>query len=344
MHPILTRPVYFFAYLSAWVPLGAMIAMLVSISARLVSSETIALVAPMTLVFAYTCLSPWYLCRSFPLRTTPLWKLFTHHTLAALLCSSAIIVLGRCLALLLSGMFPKLDVRFSAAVPVCAAVLFLIYELSIALHYVYLALQSSREAQVLAREAELRALRSQVNPHFLFNSLHSISALTTADPAKAREMCVRLSDYLRRSLKLGDRDAIPFDEELDLAEHYLDVEQVRFGKRLRVVRQIDPSCADCEAPPLLVQPLVENAVKHGISTLIEGGEITMTSRCAEGRMSFTVENPYDPDSRSARSNGIGLANVRNRLRARYGNAGALEIDSSDGRYRATLSFPCGHRA
>jgi len=215
----------------------------------------------------------------------------------------------------------------------------LLYLLSIALHYALFAVQSSREAEILAREAELKALKAQINPHFLFNSLHSISALTTLDPAKARDMAIRLSDFLRSSLRLGDRGTILFSEELALARTYLEVERVRFGERLRVVEDIATGCGDCEVPPLMVQPLVENAIKHGIATLVDGGEISMRARRSIDGMRFVIENPFDPEAPATHRNGIGLANVRNRLEARYGSAAHLEIEVDVNRYRVVLWMP-----
>jgi LytS/YehU family sensor histidine kinase len=154
-------------------------------------------------------------------------------------------------------------------------------------------------------------------------------------------MCIRLSDFLRSSLRLGERVTIPFREELALARNYLDVEQVRFGDRLRVVQDIDEGCGDCEVPPLLVQPLVENAIKHGIATLVEGGEISMRGRRSQERMRFTIENEFDPEAPSSRKTGIGLANVRNRLTARYGNDARIDVEVDGTRYRVVLSLPCG---
>jgi two-component system sensor histidine kinase AlgZ len=231
--------------------------------------------------------------------------------------------------------------RFRPAVPVLAGMISLVYLLSVALHYVLLAFETSQQAEVLSREAELKALKAQVNPHFLFNSLHSISALTATDPARARDMCIRLSEFLRNSLRLGERVSIPFGEELQLTKAYLDVEQIRFGKRLQVKQEFDPECADCEVPPLVVQPLVENAIKHGIATLIDGGEIAMTGRRWRDGMRFVIENPFDPDAPSTRRNGFGLRNVRNRLQTRYGNAARLEIQVEQNRYRVVLSLPGG---
>ena len=194
-----------------------------------------------------------------------------------------------------------------------------------------------------ASPAELKALKAQVNPHFLFNSLNSISALTAVDAAKARQMCIHLSDFLRNSLRLGERAVVPFAEELTLTRAYLEVEQVRFGSRLRVFQDFDDGCSDCEVPPLLVQPLIENAIKHGIATLVDGGEISMTGRRSREGVRVVIENPFDPDAPETRKSGFGLINVRNRLQARYGSAARLEIQVEENRYRVILSLPCETR-
>jgi len=339
MHPLLVSRTNFLLYLAAWIPIGAMLGLVLSMSAQLNWAETAAITLPLTLVLAFVCLSPWYSTRFLPLGATPIWKLMSNHLLAAMVLTGAVLLLARGLAASFSGGFPNLGARFRPALPVLGAMSILLYLLAIALHYALVAVQSSRQAEVLAREAELKALKAQINPHFLFNSLHSISALTTIDPAKARDMSIRLSDFLRSSLRMGDRGTILFSEELALARTYLDVEQVRFGERLRVLEDIEQGCGDCEVPPLLVQPLVENAIKHGIATLVDGGEISMRARRSSDGMRFVIENPYDPEAPSTRRNGIGLANVRNRLEARYGNAARMEIEVDANRYRVVLWLP-----
>jgi len=137
------------------------------------------------------------------------------------------------------------------------------------------ALNREMQALVIARDAELKALKAQINPHFLFNSLNSISALAGIDAVRAREMCVGLSDFLRNSLRMGEREVVPLSEELALADSYLGVEQVRFGARLRVEQAMEPGCETCLVPPLLLQPLVENAVKHGIASMVDGGTVRL---------------------------------------------------------------------
>src|SRR5579864_1809173 len=233
MHPLLSSRTNILLYLMAWIPLGTMLGLVLSMSAPINWRETAAITAPLSLVLAFVCLSPWYSSRFLPLGLTPVWKLLTNHLLAAVVLSSVVLMMARMLATALADMFPgpvnapPLDQRFRSAVPVLAGMSLLLYLLAIALHYVLLAVQSRREAEVLAREAELKALKAQINPHFLFNSLHSISALTAVDAGRARDMCVRLSDFLRNSLRMGERDTVPLDEEVRLASSYLAVEQVR---------------------------------------------------------------------------------------------------------------------
>lgn len=339
MHPVLQNKSSLLAYLAAWIPLGLMLGFVLSAAGDIPWTQSTVVTIPLTVVLAFVCLSPWYMCRTLPLESTPRGKLlFTYAPAAA--CASAIVLAVVHLVVWMESKFVAgLQIRLKAALPVLAAMICLIYILSIAFHYVLLAVESSRRAEILSREAELKALKAQVNPHFLFNGLNSVSALTSADPVKAREMCVRLSDFLRTSLRLGERTSIPFGEELALTRTYLEVEQVRFGQRLRVMQDFDAGCAACDVPPLLFQPLVENAIKHGVATLVEGGEIVMTGRRSSEGLRVVVENPFDPEAPASHKNGFGLASVRNRLHARYGNAAKLEIEVNQNRYRVALWMP-----
>jgi LytS/YehU family sensor histidine kinase len=286
-----------------------------------------------SVVLSFAAMSPWYLCKGLPLGTTQFWRLALNQLAAVIVASSVVLLVAR---------------EFSAAVlepignlPALAGMVSLIYLLSIAIHYAVLTAQASREAEILARAAELKALKSQLNPHFLFNSLNSISALTSVDAGRAREMCIKLADFLRTSLRLGECGAVRFSDEMELARMYLDVEQVRFGRRLRVSTYMDLECAEHEVPPLLVQPLVENAVKHGIATMAEGGEVSLRAEWTGAEIRFEIENPYDPEAPVVRSGGIGLKNVRDRLSAKYGSAARISIEPEIGKYKVTLRIPAG---
>ena len=338
MHPLLHNLRAALLYFAAWVPLGAILGLLISVAGSFTILETAAIIVPVTVILAFVCLSPWYACRALPLRSTAAGRLLGQHLLAAAVVSAAVLFVARIITGSLSDVRPELDKKFAAAEAVLAAMVAMIYLLSIAMHYVVIEAQTSRRSELLAREAQLRALKAQVNPHFLFNSLNSISALTAGDPLRAREMCIQLADFLRTSLRLGERPSIPFREEMELTRMYLGVEQVRFGRRLQVALDVEPACGDCEVPALVIQPLVENAVKHGIALLEQGGEVLMLGRMVREGLRFTIENPYYPLAPSSRS-GIGLANVRQRLEARYGNAARLEVEASEDVYRVTVLIP-----
>jgi two-component sensor histidine kinase len=183
-----------------------------------------------------------------------------------------------------------------------------------------------------AKEAELRALKSQVNPHFLFNSLNSLRALIDEDAPRARESVTRLANMLRYSLQSGQLETVPFDDELRIVEDYLALEQVRLESRLRVRWEISDAVRALALPPMLLQTLVENAVKYGISQRREGGEIVVTARVDGASFRIEVSNPGDlaaPASSSAAkagsSTGVGLRNASERLKLLFGDRARLSV-------------------
>ncbi len=192
---------------------------------------------------------------------------------------------------------------------------------------------------LLAREAELHALKSRIQPHFLYNSLNAVSALIGRDAGRAREMCVGLAEFLRKSLAAGERPSIRVGEELALARHYLDVERIRFGSRLIVEEDVDAAGEECLVPPLLLQPLVENAVVHGIATLVDGGTVRVEARRAGHRLRIVIENPFDPEAPARPRNGLGLRIVRERLNALYGADAIFAARKVEGRHLAIISVP-----
>jgi LytS/YehU family sensor histidine kinase len=200
-------------------------------------------------------------------------------------------------------------------------------------------MEEYQRAALEARDAELRALKAQINPHFLFNCLNSVFALTASDPAQARAMCIRLADFLRSTLGLGERENVAWGEELDLAHAYLDVEQIRLGSRLRVEMQVEEGCRSCLVPPLILQPLIENAIKHGIATLVEGGTIRVESFVRDGQLRVTVANPYDPQSPVPR-HGLGLRNLRMRLQTRFGTLAQVAPRAEGNRFLVHMTVPC----
>jgi len=347
MHPLLTRN-RLGLYLLAWIPLAGILVYVLTAGGRLGWLESTALAIPLCVVYAFIGLSTWYSVKSAPLDAPQSPKIVLTHLLAGSLISLVWVQIGRLLAYLLSDLprFAGLSGRFAQQLPIVFAAGFLLYLLSVAFHYVLLSLEATREAEsrslqssVLARDAELKALKAQVNPHFLFNSLNSISALTSIDPARAREMCILLADFLRMTLGLGEKTSVPLEEELSLLERFLAIEKVRFGARLTMEEDIQDDCRKLLVPALLLQPLVENAVVHGIANLPDGGIVRLQSHCHNGTLSIVVENTFDPEATPARRKGLGILNVRRRLEARYGSQASVRVDSEAELFRVELTLP-----
>jgi hypothetical protein len=353
MHPLLATRWRTLLYLAGWIPILALLDYLLWASGGATWMQNAAVLAPACFLFAFACLSPWPICRVRPLRLANAAMLAATWAAAAIAAGALFSGAAWAMAWMEGRPAAHLDLLFGLGI--------LLYLLSAGLHYASLAAEEAREAtlaaaeaRTLARDAELHALRMQVNPHFLFNSLHSIAALATADGARAREMCIRLADFLRSSLGLGGRDSIPLREELALARGYLAVEQVRFGARLTFTEDIEECCQDCAVPVLLLQPLVENAVKHGIAGLVEGGAIRLSVQHlaagvgtgvgvgtgAGSGVRVAVENAFDPDAAPPNRLGMGLPQVRRRLELRYGADAYMEAGARSGVYRVELRFPC----
>jgi two-component system sensor histidine kinase AlgZ len=348
MHPLLARTNRLGIYVLAWVPISILIAYLVRSSGQLTWLTALALTVPLCVVYEFMCLSAWYSCKAAPLEQTDPFRLALTHLTAAALISFLWMESARLLAAALSRFSPFSDLatRYPSVQPVLLASGFLLYLLAVAYYYVLLSLEASREAQtrvmqttILARDAELKALKAQVNPHFLYNSLNSISALTSIDPAKAQEMCILLADFLRMTLGLGEKASITLGEEVQLLDHFLAIEKIRFGDRLQMREDIQEESRAAQIPPLLLQPLVENAVGHGIANLLEGGSVSVTTRCAENRLTVLVENSCDIDATHSRRGGRGLANVRRRLEARYGKDADMRVSADEGIFKVYLSLP-----
>jgi len=359
MHPILAVKGRLLPYLVAWFPAGGLLAALLAFSGAFTWSEAFVFSMPVALVYAFVCLGAYYLCRAVPVGSTAPLRLASTQLTAAAVSASLWVLAGRGWVELLVrwgippvpsdslGPFaPSAGESYVRAAPVVFSVGVLLFLLATSLQYVILALEASREAEtqalefkLLSRDAELKALRSQIHPHFLFNALNSISALTVSNPEQARRMCLLLGDFLRRSLTLGVKERIPLADELALTESLLGIEKVRFGSRLEYEQRVEDSAQACLIPPLLLQPLVENAVTHGIAGLIDGGTVRIEGRRGVSRLELVIENPRDPDSPPRRGAGVGLANVKGRLAALYASEADVRVRAQADSFRVELSLP-----
>jgi sensor histidine kinase YesM len=346
MHPILGDRQRLLVYLVVWQLLG----LLLTVGFRQATPwlEAATFFLPLCLIYAFVCLSGWYLCRAFPMNTaTNIWNVLLAYAAAAAVASLLWVVSAMGWAMTLGALTLSRPAQLYQDQVLLIFVLgVLLFLLAAACQYMLMAFQASRDAEkraieldLLAREAELRALRAQIDPHFIYNSLHSISALTATDPPAARRMCLLLADFLRETLRLGSSTRITLGSELALAERFLAIEQVRLGPRLQIARETDPHAIDCLVPPLLLQPLVENAVVHGIGQLIEGGTIRLAAVRDGQTLRITLDNPCDPDRARTRGVGLGLELLRKRLTTQCGAYDAVHAAEDEGRFRVEVRMP-----
>ena len=344
MHPLLSERRSLLTYLLFWAGLSVVPWVLLHSAAPL---GGLLLGVVCSVAFALFTLPTWYLCRALPLLPGKGWRVATSHGVAAVVWSVVFLISANVMAALLA-LLPAwhalpLDVDRSEGALLGVGALF--YLLVATFHYVLAGLELRREAgeregalALHAQHAELQALRAQVHPHFLFNSLNTVSALIGYDPEKAREACVLLAEYLRGTLRAQEHALVPLADEWALCERYLKVEALRLGERLRVDVGLSTAARDCLVPSLLLQPLVENAMTHGIALVDEPGPLTVRAERHGARLSIRIENGLDPAPRT-REGGVGLANVRARLSAQYGDDAALRIEREAERFSVLLDLP-----
>jgi two-component system, LytTR family, sensor kinase len=200
--------------------------------------------------------------------------------------------------------------------------------------------QRRNDAERLAKEAELFKLRQQLAPHFLFNSLNSISALIGSRPEQARKMIQQLSDFLRGNLKKEDQQWVPLSEEIQYLELYLDIEKVRFGHRLSTVIICDEECLERKLPPMLLQPIVENAIKFGLYDTTEAVTIAIRARLDGKFVRIEVENPFDPEtSRPKKGTGFGLTSIQRRLYLIFARPDLMETHVDNNLFTTIVRIP-----
>lgn len=196
------------------------------------------------------------------------------------------------------------------------------------------------DAEKLARDAELYKLRQQLQPHFLFNSLNSISALAGKQPEQARKMIQQLSDFLRGALKKEDHQWITLADELQHLGLYLDMEKMRFGHRLSTEIFTDEACLKVLLPPMLLQPIVENAIKFGLYDTTESITITLTAKTSDDYLEITVKNPFDPETSSpGKGTGFGLSSVQRRLYLLFARNDLVTTSTDKRTFITTVKIP-----
>jgi two-component system, LytTR family, sensor kinase len=342
-HPFITNPKIAIYYGMFWVVAAAanVLVLIIGNGEDVVSAivEVIAFI----ISFAIIGTSIWYVIKFSTLENNNFWRILLAHTIAASLIIFIWIYIGSVIMKLLHPE-PGYWLEEKFLLRVLAGYSF--YTIYVVFFYAVNyyngfkeKLRSEGKLKALVKEAELHALKSQINPHFLFNSLNSISSLTMTDPGKAQEMVINLSQLMRYSLKHNQNEKVSFQQELDNNKLYLQIEKVRFGKKLNPFFEIDIKALKAEIPNMILQPLYENAIKYGVYEATEPVEIKTTGRLNESGLVITISNTYDPNVISKKGEGIGLRNIRERLQIIFGNPTLLKIEDNKQEFKVTLTIP-----
>jgi two-component system, LytTR family, sensor kinase len=296
-------------------------------------------------LLAFIYLGLWYPLRFFNPSLLSWTVLFLNHGMVLILILLVWVPLTRFIT---NYSFNVDDAYFDAITPlkfIIAVFTYLLYVLFVYLYENYnRVLENQKNEQVLLqnlKEAELSLLRNQLNPHFLFNSLNSISSLTLLDPEKAHEMVIKLSDFLRYTVTNSQLQKVSLAQEMDMCRAYLDIEKIRFGDKIALDIHVESDTEKLQIPSLLLQPLFENALKHGVHTSLKTESIHMRARKEMAMLLIEISNSVDSEQSPSIGTKSGLKNIRDRLKLMYKNNASIDTIREEGRFVVKLTLPIG---
>lgn len=353
MHPILSNLRRLLWTMLAWLLAGLVSATILVLTGLAAWQNALFFAIPVLLIYGFIATSSYYVCRSLPLAKRSFFLVSAVFGGASLI--SGFTWLGICIIWNKLGRAlgePWAGIEISPQLSIVLAIgAVILYLLAILAHDVLIAFENlgaaerrAARAQLLARDAELQVLRSQINPHFLFNSLNSISALTSIAPASARAMTLELANFFRLTLAFSEKTKITLNEEISLCQHFLAIEKIRFGKKLQVKITLDPLSLTSLIPPMLLQPLIENAIKHGIRDLVGGGTIRILSIVRDGWLHIAIQNPVDTQPSSMPGNGTGLKNLQARFASLYADQARVSWVKSTDNFSLEMALPLEYTA
>jgi len=345
-HPLLKRRENLVFYAAVWGIVIVLHALILNINQGVNWLWSLQDSLVFNLLFAALGLGIWYPCSYTPPGKTAAAKLVVSHVAAGVIVVLLWLSISHFMLtnLIIDAPAYESFLRQSLVWRAVAGLLF--YLTIIAFYYVLiysenLHKQAMRETELraLVKDAELRSLKFQINPHFIFNSLNSIYSLTMSNPKKAGEMTTKLGDYLRYTLATGDKQTSKLREELNSVRTYLEIEKVRFGDKIAYSEQIDPDCLESAIPCMLLQPLFENAIKHGVYESLQPVQIRLTCNSGDAFIVIALENTFEPGTPSRKGEQIGLTNTADRLHKMYNRRDLLNIVRADNMFRVSIKIP-----
>ena len=344
-NPILKNKIASIAYIALWLLIVVGQWFLLSVFYNIPGSVALYDSLAFNLLFSGFGLGIWYVVRFNEFENSQIYKVAFVHFVSALIITALWISISY---FIISGFYEGTKFKqFFGQSLTWRFVTGLFYYVLLALIY-YLILYNENLQQKIKEEAdlkaliwqaELKALKNQINPHFLFNSLNSISSLTVTKPEKAREMIVKLSDLMRYTLKANPNNKTELEDELQNINRYLAIEKIRFGNKLAYRPKISEHCKDKLLPAMILQPLIENAIKHGVYESTGNIEIILDCVFKEGFLIIEIQNNFDDELVNNTGSGIGLENLRQRLNLIYNRTDLLDITIENNVFKVNLLIP-----
>lgn len=304
---------------------------------------------PLLVVELFICISLWWVCKNLPLVKGKIINVMSIHHFSTLLIVGVWILIGYIYSRFLSHYLPNTDWVdiFISSLPLLIALGIFLYLISCFLYYVTIIFEKNQEAQrnvieqkLHAAQTELKALKSTINPHSLFNSLTALNELIKKSPPEASRMCMTIADFLRYTVRHSEENLVHMEDELEHIKSYLEIEKIRLGDRLRVNIKADKKTLKMKVPPLILLPLIENAIKHGISQIIEGGKIDIIiEKISAYRLKIEVINPREECSKGTTGESKGLDTLRRRIEAFYGADARLIITKNSNSFEVKMVIP-----
>ncbi len=346
LHPILKTKRFLIAYIIIWVVICVLHSSILIYLYHFGLATSISESLVFNVFFAALGIGIWYPVYFTDIEKNKVLNFITNHLAAATLAVGLWLWTSY---LILSSAFSDFDeyLQYLNSSMALRGVLGLLFYVLIGSNYYLLIYYNNfkeklireTELKALVKESELTSLKFQINPHFLFNSLNSISSLSMVSPKKAQDMVINLSDFLRYSLSHKDEFLTTFEKELNNIDRYLKIEKIRFGKRLHVEKNIGEHCIKYFLPGLILQPLMENAVKYGVYESLDQSNIYILSKCSDNVLEVAIKNDYDPDFVTRKGEGIGIRNVSSRMKIQYGRDDLVKVSRDDNTFSITLFFP-----
>ena len=297
------------------------------------------------ILFCGIGLSFWYPVRFMSVETN-LVKIVINHLTAAVLATAVWLLAGYLFITLVLNFGENFSTFFETTLIWRILLGILLNLLVTAFYYIIIYYSNLKERTVretelknLVTEAELKSLKFQINPHFIFNSLNSMSALTTIDPDKAKSMILKLADFLRYTLANNEKQKNKLNEELKNIKLYLEIEKIRFEDKFEYVEEIDPGCLTVEVPNMILQPIFENAIKHAVYETFETVTLKLTCTCENEYMKITLSNNFEEETKPKKGAAIGLKNINNRLELIYGQKELMKVEKEKNNFRVILYIP-----